>query len=154
MSKLFESNNTELKRELNDKLEKNVVAFLNSKTGGDIYIGVEDDGSIVGVKDIDQTQLTITSRIKDNILPTCLGLFDVYTEEIESQKVIHIVVSSGTEKPYYLKATGMSPKGCFARVGSSTQPMDTNTIESYLHPEQETLYVIQFHHVMQRNIKS
>ncbi|MFZ4084448.1 MAG: RNA-binding domain-containing protein [Vampirovibrionia bacterium] len=31
---------TEFKRELNDKLEKTVISFLNSKTGGDIFIGV------------------------------------------------------------------------------------------------------------------
>ena len=40
----IEDNTTEFKSELNDKLEKEVVAFLNSKKGGDIFIGVEDDG--------------------------------------------------------------------------------------------------------------
>jgi len=42
-----ESDQIELKRELNDKLEKEVVAFLNSKTGGEIFIGVCDDGTDV-----------------------------------------------------------------------------------------------------------
>ena len=35
--KLLENDTTELKSGLNDKLERSVVAFLNSKTGGDIY---------------------------------------------------------------------------------------------------------------------
>jgi predicted HTH transcriptional regulator len=43
---LSENNTTEFKRELNDKLEKTVISFLNSKTGGDIFIGVGDDGSM------------------------------------------------------------------------------------------------------------
>ena len=127
---ISENNTTEFKRELNDKLEKTVISFLNSKTGGDIFIGVGDDGSVIGVKNIDKTQLVITDRIKNNISPTCLGLFDVYAEEKDSKAVIHIVVSGGTEKPYYLKSSGMSPKGCFIRVGTGIKPMEINMIES------------------------
>jgi ATP-dependent DNA helicase RecG len=37
----------ELKRTLTDSLEKEVVAFLNSREGGFIYLGVDDDGSII-----------------------------------------------------------------------------------------------------------
>lgn len=35
-----ESNRVELKEKLNDKLEKEVVAFLNNREGGIIYIGI------------------------------------------------------------------------------------------------------------------
>ena len=38
-----ENSTTEFKWELNDALEKEVVAFLNSAQGGDLYIGVDDD---------------------------------------------------------------------------------------------------------------
>ncbi|WP_225629978.1 MULTISPECIES: helix-turn-helix domain-containing protein [Cysteiniphilum] len=34
----YENETTEFKRELTDRLEKEVVAFLNSAKGGDIYI--------------------------------------------------------------------------------------------------------------------
>ena len=37
-----ESNRIELKRELTDTLEKEVIAFLNYRDGGVIYIGVDD----------------------------------------------------------------------------------------------------------------
>ena len=99
---LNENDKTELKRELNDKLERSVVSFLNSRTGGDIYIGIADDGKAVGVKNPDKLQLAIADRIKNSILPTCLGLFDIIAEEAEGKTIIHIVVSSGTEKPYYI----------------------------------------------------
>lgn len=122
---------TEFKEKLNDKLEKSVVGFLNSKTGGDIYIGIDNTGNVTGVNNADRTQLEITDRIKNNILPTCLGLFDVYSEEISNTIVIHIVVSSGTEKPYYIKSFGMSPSGCFIRIGRSTRQMDIKMIDSF-----------------------
>ena len=91
--KLIESEKVEFKSILNEKLEKVVVSFLNSKTGGDLYIGVNDDGTIIGVDNADKIQLAITDRIKNNISPTCLGLFDVYTEEMNEKTVIHIVVN-------------------------------------------------------------
>ena len=122
--KMVENEKVEFKSILNEKLEKVVVSFLNSKTGGDLYIGVNDDGTIIGVDNADKIQLAITDRIKNNISPTCLGLFDVYSEDMNEKTVIHIVVSSGTEKPYYIKSLGMSPVGCYMRIGSGVKQMD------------------------------
>jgi len=67
---LQESNRIELKVDLNDKLEKEIVAFLNNREGGILYIGVDDNGNPVGNSDIDSMQLKIADRIKDNILPS------------------------------------------------------------------------------------
>ena len=62
---LQENNRTEFKAELNDKLEKEIVAFLNNREGGVLYIGVDDEGKPVGVPDLDGTQLKIADRIKN-----------------------------------------------------------------------------------------
>jgi len=129
VKKFVEDDKTELKSVLNEKLEKEVVSFLNSKSGGDIYIGVADDGTVLGVDNANKIQLVISDRIKNNILPTCLGLFDIYTEEVETKTVVHVVVTRGTEKPYYLRSFGMSPTGCFIRVGSGIQPMTVDMID-------------------------
>lgn len=37
-------------------------------------------------------QLKIADRIKDNILPSTLGLFDIITENIENIPVIKIII--------------------------------------------------------------
>ena len=140
-----ESNRIEFKVELNDKLEKEVVAFLNNKEGGILYIGVDDNGKPIGVSDVDSMQLKIADRIKNNIFPSTLGLFDIVTEEIENISVIKILISSGLEKPYYIKKHGMSPNGCFTRMGTSSQPMSTAMIDS--------LYSKRTHNTL-RNITS
>ena len=51
---MSETNRIEYKRELTSELdiEKEVVAFLNYKEGGYIYIGIDKDGSIVGVSNV------------------------------------------------------------------------------------------------------
>lgn len=46
---LAESKTVEFKREYTDEIRKTVAAFANTD-GGDIYIGIEDDGSICGTK--------------------------------------------------------------------------------------------------------
>ncbi len=126
----IENQNVEYKQCLNDKLEREVVGFLNSKLGGDIYIGITDDGQVVGIENADAIQLTITDRIKNNILPSCLGIFDVILEEREGKQIIHLHVSAGLEKPYYIRQYGMSPNGCYLRVGSGLKPMDEVMIQN------------------------
>lgn len=126
---LQENNRTEFKAELNDKLEKEVVAFLNNREGGILYIGIDDDGTPVGVSDLDGTQLKIADRIKNNILPSTMGLFDIVSDTVDGVPVIKILISSGLEKPYYIKKNGMSPSGCFVRMGTSSQPMTTSMID-------------------------
>lgn len=59
---LHESETVEFKRELTENLEKEVIAFLNSEKGGDIYIGIKDDGSVCGVKSPDALQRAIIDR--------------------------------------------------------------------------------------------
>lgn len=92
---LMENNRTEFKQDLNDKLEKEVVAFLNNREGGVLYIGVDDNGKGIGVSNLDDTQLKIADRIKNNILPSTLGLFDIVTESVDNVTVIKILISSG-----------------------------------------------------------
>ncbi len=126
---LKETNRIEFKRELNDKLEKEVIGFLNNNEGGHIYIGIDDDGYLHPIDNIDALQLKIKDRIKHNIYPSTMGLFDVSLESLEDEAYIKVTVASGSEKPYYIKSFGMSPKGCFLRIGSATEPMTNNMIE-------------------------
>lgn len=73
----IEDSRNEFKLVLNDKLEKEIVGFLNAN-GGNVYIGVDDAGNVVGLDgNIDEIQLQIKDRIKNNILPATLGLFDI-----------------------------------------------------------------------------
>ena len=126
-----ESNRVEYKRQVNDGLEKEAVAFLNSREGGIIYIGIEDSGAVFGVSDSDDVQLKIKDRLRNNIQPSVMGLFDVIHEVRENKDIIVINVASGSEKPYYLKKYGMTDKGCFIRVGSASDPMPQRMIDEF-----------------------
>lgn len=86
--------------------------------------------TIVGINgNIDKIQLEIKDRIKNNILPTSLGLFDILVEQYDEKEIIHISVAGGFEKPYYLKSKGMTPEGCYIRVGNSIEKMKEDRIK-------------------------
>jgi predicted HTH transcriptional regulator len=126
--KLIENNIIEFKLILNDKFEKEIVGFLNSKEGGNLYIGVDDDGIPHEIKDHNSIVLEIKDRIKNNISPSTLGLFDVIDEVINGIQIIRIIIASGSEKPYYIRKKGMSEEGCYIRVGNATEKMTLDMI--------------------------
>lgn len=124
-----ENSRTEFKIKLVDDLEETVIGFLNSKDGGNIYIGVDDNGNIIGLKNnIDLLERQIKDRIISNIEPSVLGLFDIEVLEENKKKYLNIIIARGLEKPYYLKEMGMTPDSCFIRVGSSNEKMDEHLI--------------------------
>ena len=124
-----ENKHIEYKQQVTPELEREVVAFLNSNEGGIIYIGIDKIGNPVGLNDVDHDQLLIKDRLKNNILPSCMGLFDLVVEGKEEKDIIKLIVAGGYEKPYYIKRYGLSEKGAFIRVGSSSEPMPTRQIE-------------------------
>jgi predicted HTH transcriptional regulator len=127
-----ETNRIEYKRELNDRLERAVVSFLNYAGGGEVLIGVDNNGEACGVDDPDGIQLKIVDRIRNNIRPQTLGLFDVVHTVIDGKDIIRVIVSCGQQRPYYIRKAGMSEQGCFVRVGSSSQPMTEQMIEELI----------------------
>ena len=124
-----ETNRIEYKQQLTNDFEQEVIAFLNYKEGGIIYVGINKEGQAIGIDNLDLTQLQIKDRIKNNIGPSTLGLFDVTVETIDDKEIIKVVISSGTEKPYYLRKKGRTPEGCYIRVGSSKEKMTERMID-------------------------
>src|SRR5574344_350492 len=98
----------------------------NRNEGGYIYIGIDKTGHAVGVADLDGDMLKIKDRIKNNIQPSAMGLFEVRADKVDSLDVIKIIVAAGCDKPYFKKRFGMTEKGCFVRIGTAAEPMPQN----------------------------
>lgn len=130
MLNVIEDTRNEFKIKLTDRFEDEVISFLNTN-GGNIFIGVDDKGNVVGIDgNIDFLQRKIKDRIKDNIMPSTLGLYDVIVLEENNKKYIKVIIAKGSEKPYYLKGMGMTPDSCFIRVGSAIQSMSSEMISN------------------------
>lgn len=76
--KYIETEKIELKRNLNETFEKEVVAFLNTQNGV-IYIGVENSGEVCGVDVVNShnTMKKISDIITTGILPNPQELITV-----------------------------------------------------------------------------
>ena len=105
-------------------------AFLNT-LGGQILIGIEDNGTVCGVENADQVALSIADRIRNNILPSAMGLFTVEIRQEEMRSYLVVTVAGGLERPYYLKKYGMTPNGCYTRIGTQASPMTQNMIDGF-----------------------
>lgn len=62
--KKAENQNIEFKQAWNENSFKTVCAFANS-SGGTIYLGIEDKGKVVGIKEAGKLLVDIPSKIRD-----------------------------------------------------------------------------------------
>lgn len=125
---IYESESVEMKRILTDDINKEVVAFANTK-GGTIFIGIDGKGIEVGIEDIDKSYTQLTNIIRDTILPD-VTMFTKY--ELQETGVIKITVAEGSAKPYYLKKKGMKPSGIFVRQGASSVQATWEQIRQFI----------------------
>ena len=136
-TRMSENVNTEFKEtgrndgRLPGSITKEVVSFANTE-GGDLYIGIRDDGTIAGTEDPDETMRQVSSVLHDTILPDIMPFVQIRTEEKEGRQVVRITVNPGTERPYYLAREGLRPKGVYVRRGSACIPLSENGIREMI----------------------
>jgi ATP-dependent DNA helicase RecG len=118
---------TEFKREYTEEIKKAIVAFANT-AGGTLYIGINDDKSIAGVDNPDDTMLQITNVIRSAIKPDVTLFVDCKTERKGKFAIIVITVQKGTACPYYLAGKGIRPEGVYVRQGASSVPATESAI--------------------------
>lgn len=82
-----------------DALAAELVAFSN-KVGGKIFIGVDDDGVIIGLKveDIQRINQLLSNTASQNVRPAINPLTEIFT--IEGKRILVVNVAKGGNKPY------------------------------------------------------
>ena len=118
---LYESERIEFKSE--------AIPNIANTNGGKLYIGINDDGNISKLTNIDDIYTRITNTIRDAILPD-ITMFIHYT--LDEQGFIIIDIAEGSAKPYYLKAKGLKSSGVFVRQGASSVPASQEQIRQFI----------------------
>lgn len=129
--KRFENLNLEYKREYTDQIRKAVIAFANTD-GGAVLVGVDDDGTVRGVDDVDGTRVRVGNLIRDSIRPDVRAFVSVTEEERGGRTVLRFDVQRGTARPYYWKAKGLRPEGVFVRQDAASVPASEAAIREML----------------------
>ena len=78
----IESETIELKSSVVADLCKEVIAFANTR-GGTLYIGVEDNGTVIGVDSADRVTLQINNMVRDSIKPDITMFVHYETQVID-----------------------------------------------------------------------
>ena len=84
-----------------DQIIEEVVGFANSK-GGNLLVGVDDNGNAGGLKFAEDDAIFLTAYINKNVDPQ--PVFDYsFIAVNKSKSVIQFKIQSGNKKPYGLK---------------------------------------------------
>ncbi len=129
---IFKENSViELKSEVTPDIKKEIIAFANCE-GGDIYVGVANDGTIIGVKNTETEMERISQMIQNGIKPD-LHAYTSVEEIIEQKKsIIHIAVSVGLKRPYHLSDKGLKSSGVYVRHGITSAPASEEMIRAMI----------------------
>ncbi|MHB8282316.1 MAG: AlbA family DNA-binding domain-containing protein, partial [bacterium] len=114
-------------------ITKEIVAFVNTE-GGRIFIGVNDDGEVKGIK--------ITNKLKSEIQDLCRNCDPPINIKLESMNysnysikdVLIVNVEEGLNKPYRCSS------GFFLRQGSNSQKLLTDEIRTFFNKEGKLLF--------------
>lgn len=128
---LKENDKIEFKREVNDSLVKEVIAFANTN-GGTIFIGYDDDGTLYGIENARQELDKISNKLHDSIEPSVDFLVSHQIQNEDGKDFIIVQVLQGTSKPYYIKSKGMTPDGVYVRFGATSQHATKDSIRDMI----------------------
>ncbi len=115
----------EYKRKVNkpEKIAKEICAFANTK-GGVLIIGLDDDGTIVGIKsektEIDIVEQTCSFYLRPIVTP------EIQIFEIDGKDLLCVTIQEGSRKPYESTVTDAEDSKtsyvAFVRVGENSVP--------------------------------
>ena len=96
---------------------KSVSAFANG-LGGSLFFGIDNDGIVKGLDDVQHVCETISSRIRDYMDP--LPDVEMIPHDIDGLHILQLKVNAGHYTPYYYVGDGQ--RIAFVRVGDESLP--------------------------------
>ena len=139
---MIEDQTTEFKLTYTDTIIKSVIAFLNTNDGK-IYIGVKDNGDVIGLNDTDSVMKKLSTSLKNSIRPDCSQYFSILTKIIDGKYIVQLNVVKGSHRPYYLGSKGMKPTGVFIRVGSTSVEAQEEKIREMIKRDDNDSYELK-----------
>ena len=121
----------ELKSIVMDDIKKEIIAFANCD-GGTVYVGMADDGTVLGVENADECALQISNMVRDAIKPDVTMFIHYETLDCEGKTVVAVNIQRGTNRPYYLAKKGLRPEGVYVRQGYSAVPATDTAIRQMI----------------------
>ena len=128
MNKYIESEKIELKEKYRETIVKEIVSFLNGD-GGTIFVGVKDNGIVVGVNKSDEVLRKISDIITSQIESNPQDEIKSEIKFDDEKPIIVIHINKGKNHIYCQKKYGFSSTGCTIRIGTTCKEMTPEQIK-------------------------
>ncbi len=125
--RLYESETIELKVMYTPDIKKEIVAFANTN-GGTMYIGVQDNGEIIGLDNADFVMQQLSNVVRDGIRPDVSMFISMELIQENNKFIVKLTIQQGTKKPYYISDKGLKPTGVYVRSGTTSSPASEDAI--------------------------
>ena len=96
---------------------KSVSAFANG-SGGSLFFGIDNDGIVKGLDDVQYVCESISSKIRDYMDP--LPEVEMIPQNINGLEILQLKVNAGSYTPYYYVGDGQ--RVAFIRIGDESLP--------------------------------
>lgn len=126
-----EDQENELKVELTKDIKKEIIAFANTNDGT-IYIGIDDNGKVIGLKNAKKDLESISNMIREGIKSDLTLYTKIYIETIDNKNIIVVKVNQAPNKPYYLADKGLKSAGVYLRHGNISIQASEEVIKKML----------------------
>jgi len=123
-----ESDHLEFKKKVDypEKVVKEIIAFANTN-GGNLLIGVDDNGTISGLKYPDEEKYVLEKALEDFCRP--LIPFQVNQIPVNSQRAVLVYrIEKSEKRPHYFRNTP-GHKEAFIRIGERSIKASRELIE-------------------------
>ena len=108
---------------------KSVSAFANG-LGGSLFFGIDNDGIVKGLGDVQHVCETISSKIRDYM--DRLPEVEIIPHDVDGLHILQLKVNAGHYTPYYYVGDGQ--RIAFVRVGDESLPATMNGQSRRLKP--------------------
>ncbi len=115
--KTGENEVTEFKKKANfpEKIIKEIIAFANTD-GGNLLIGIDDDGKISGTKTAEEDLFVLEKAISEYCFPKINYTIDVVRLD-DKRAVLNYTIFASRKKPHYIKDPSLNNgKKVYVRV--------------------------------------
>ena len=130
-----------LKASFPEKIVKEMVAFANSD-GGQLFVGVDDDGRISGLKYAEEDRFVLEKAIKSHTKPQVK--YELETIPINRKKnVLHFRIMENRKKPsYYLEDPKQKGKA-YLRVNDKSMQASREMVQILKRSGQKKSYPVR-----------
>jgi len=110
IASLGEGQHIEFKKNANHpkQIVKEIVGFANA-TGGSLFVGINDDGTLSGLKFAEDDAIFLSTVIEENIIPELVIKYEIIPLS-KASSILHFRIEEGIEKPYGLRGSNDTKK--------------------------------------------